>query len=278
MEEKLSKDSIEESEEKVAQVANEETSKVPEEKLEEVPIQEASDNIQKEPKEEIPYTQEESAPNFTEAASEDHAKKPVKEDKGFQIVEKDIPIIISAPHSAKQLRNGKIQAKEAQTDYFATMISTRENVSCIYKTTFLNDDANADKDSAYKIELKNFIETKGIKYLFDLHTMSDKRLPDVCIAINGGKNIQNRYTELQDIISAFNSNGISTVTVDEPFKASDPNCISNYIATNCNIPCFHIEINKKFSSIFNIFSKSSFNKQAIEDSLCRAIQILKTRM
>lgn len=205
-------------------------------------------------------------------------KEQGKNVKGFNIVEKSVPIMISAPHSAKQFRNGKVQAKESQTDYFANMISVRENVSCIYKTAFLNDDANADKDSEYKLELKNFVETNGIKYLIDLHTMSDKRLPDICIAINGGKNIQNKYTELQDIISAFNSNGISTVTVDEPFKAADPNCISNYISTECNIPCFHIEINKKFSSITNLFSKSSFNKQNVENSLCRAVELLKTRI
>jgi len=206
------------------------------------------------------------------------SKAQNKNVKGFEIVEKSFPIMISAPHSAKQLRNGKVQAKEAQTDYFANMIANRENVSCIYKTVFLNDDANADRDSEYKVELKNFIEANGIKYLIDLHTMSDKRLPDICIAINGGKNIQNRYTELQDIINAFNSNGISTVTVDEPFKAADPNCISNYISTTCNIPCFHIEINKKFSSIMNIFTKSTFNRQSVEESLCKAVEVLKTRI
>ena len=239
-------------------------------------VQAAAEQVNQEPIE--PEVQTAAEPEKPKEKKPKMSKEQGKNTKGFQIVTNTVPIMISAPHSAKQLRNGKVQAKEAQTDYFATMIANRENVSCIFKTAFLNDDANADKESEYKVELKNFVQKNGIKYLLDLHTMSDKRLPDICIAINGGKNIQNRYTELQDIISAFNSNGISTVTVDEPFKAADPNCISNYISTTCNIPCFHIEINKKFSSITNLFSKSPFNKQSVEDSLCRAVQLLKTRI
>lgn len=201
-----------------------------------------------------------------------------EEVKDFEIMKRNIPIIISAPHSTKQLRNGKVQSKENYTDIFATNISDRENVSCIYKTVFLNDDVNADKDSNYKRALKEFIETNNIEYLIDLHTMSDKRLPNVCIGINGGKNIMNKYDILQGIVNAFVTNGISSVTVDEPFKATDPNCISNYIATTCNIPCFQIEINKKFASITNLFSKSNFNKKSIEDSLCDAVRFLKDNL
>lgn len=201
-----------------------------------------------------------------------------EEIKDFEIITKNIPIIISAPHSAKQLRNGKVQSKESYTDIFATNISERENVSCIYKTVFLNDDVNADKDSAYKEVLREFVVSNDIRYLVDLHTMSDKRLPDICIAINGGKNIMNKYDILQGIIDAFNNHGISSVTVDEPFKAMDPNCISNYISTNCNIPCFHIEINKKFASLPNLLFKSTFNKKIIEDALCDAVKVLKDNL
>ena len=117
-----------------------------------------------------------------------------------------------------------------------------------------------------------------VKYLIDLHTMSDKRLPNVCISINGGKNIMNKYDILQGIVNAFATNGISSVTVDEPFKATDPNCISNFIATNCNIPCFQIEINKKFASFTTAFSKSPFNKKSVEEALCEAVKFLKDNL
>ncbi len=199
--------------------------------------------------------------------------------KDYEIMQRNFPIIISAPHSAKQYRNGKVQNKEMYTDTFAINVADKENVSCIYKTLYKNDDANSDQDSPYKLALKDYIMQNNIRYLVDLHTMSDKRLPDVCIAINAGKNIQNNYELLQGIIDAFNKNGISSVTVDEPFKAADSNCISNYIATNCNIPCFHIEINKKFSGLASLFSSNKdFNKQAIENSLCDAIKVMKNSL
>lgn len=195
--------------------------------------------------------------------------------KDYTIIEKSIPIMISAPHSAKQFRNGKVQSKEQYTDYFAISISEKENVNCIYKTAFLNDDVNIDETSEYKTELEQFINKNHIKFLIDLHTMSDKRLPDICIAINAGKNILNNYDILQEIISIFDSNGISSVTVDEPFRAKDPNCISNYISSNCNIPCFQIEINKKFSSLSTKLFNKTFNKVMIENSLCSVVNMLK---
>ena len=201
-----------------------------------------------------------------------------EETKDFEIVTRDIPIILSAPHCVRQLRNGMIQAKESFTDTFAITISEKENINCIYKTIFLNDDANADKDSSYKLALKEFVESNNIKYLIDLHTMSAKRLPDVCISINSGKNIKNNYDLLQQLINAFNNNGISSVTVDEPFKASDPNCISNYISTTCGIPCFHIELNKKFANPLNFIFKPTFNKQAVENALTEVVKVLKNNL
>lgn len=206
-------------------------------------------------------------------------KQDKSEIKDYEIIQRNFPIIISAPHSAKQFRNGKVQTKEFYTDTLAINVSDKENISCIYKTLFNNDDANADQDSPYKLALKDYIIQNDIRFLLDLHTMSDKRLPEICIAINSGKNIQNNYDLLQEIIAAFNKNGISSVTVDEPFKASNENCISNYIASNCNIPCFHIEINKKFSGLASLFSSNkSFNKQAIESSLCEVVKAMKNRL
>lgn len=201
-----------------------------------------------------------------------------EETKDFEIVSRNIPIILSAPHCVRQLRNGIVQSKESYTDTFAITISEKENISCIYKTVFLNDDANADKDSSYKLALKEFVEANDIRYLIDLHTMSDKRLPNVCISINAGKNIKNNYDLLQQVITAFNNNGISSVTVDEPFKAADPNCISNYISTSCDIPCFHIELNKKFASPLNFIFKTPFNKQVVENALTDVVKVLKNNL
>ena len=96
-----------------------------------------------------------------ELNSENTKKEEIKD---FEIIERNFPIIISAPHSTKQLRNGKVQSKENYTDILATNVSDKENVSCIYKTTFLNDDANADEESNYKNALKEYVIANDVKY------------------------------------------------------------------------------------------------------------------
>ena len=46
----------------------------------------------------------------------------------------------------------------------------------------------------------------------------------------------------------INKYGFKNVTVDVPFAAANPNCVSTYIAKECDIIAFQIEINAKYRS------------------------------
>lgn len=58
-------------------------------------------------------------------------------------------IIISAPHSAPQTRNGKIKLSESFTGVIAKLLNKYFGYSIIYKTKNCDDDVNYDENSSY---------------------------------------------------------------------------------------------------------------------------------
>lgn len=164
----------------------------------------------------------------------------------FNIENNNSKVMFSAPHCFPQFRNGKIKSAEPKTRFLIEGFSQAFNCSCIYKTKFYNNDPNWDEESTYKEQLVGFISENNVKFLFDIHSMYFERPVDICIGINSGKNILERYDILDMIVNSFKKAGFETVLVDNPFSASNPNTVSAYVSNKCLIPCFQIEINNKF--------------------------------
>lgn len=173
-----------------------------------------------------------------------------------------IPIIVSAPHSVEQTRDGKRKYGEYQTGVLAQLLRENIDCSCIYKTKNNNDDANFDDKSDYKDELIKFIKINSINYLIDLHQLAPFRKELIDIGTGKGRNLLGRLDIAESVKRLFQNNGFSDVSIDDPFDAAYPYTISSYVSRTCNIPCIQIEINSKllipddpeyaFDKIFNI--------------------------
>lgn len=163
----------------------------------------------------------------------------------FNIEDRKSKVMFSAPHCFPQLRNGEIKSAEPKTSVLIETLSKDFNCSCIYKTKFYNNDPNWDENSTYKEQLADFILKNNVKLLFDLHSMYYKRPVDVCVGINSGKNILNKYDISDMIVESFKATGLKTVLVDSPFSAANPNTVSAYISNKCTIPCFQLELNNR---------------------------------
>lgn len=179
-------------------------------------------------------------------------KRKQNKEKSFEIINGSIPIILSAPHSVKQTRNGKIKEAEGETGAIVQILAEKTGAYAIYKTYNNNDDANYDiYNNLYKEELKQIIESNNIKLLLDLHGAKYESNFDVEIGTDDGKNIND--VKLVEILKdSFNKNGIKNVKENEKFKASTIHTISKYISENTGISCVQIEIAGQFRYIENI--------------------------
>ena len=164
-----------------------------------------------------------------------------KHSKSFELLEGEGAVIISAPHSVEQTRNGKIKNAEPQTGALAKMLHDVLNCPVIYKTKNCCDDANYDEHSSYKQALLEYIRKNNIAFLIDLHQLAPTR--DVKIDIGTGK-LKNVFDfEFINIaLKVFSSRNIGLIQIDTPFDATYPFTVSSYISSACNISCLQIEM------------------------------------
>lgn len=116
------------------------------------------------------------------------------------VVEKygDVPILLSAPHSVKQIRGGVVKAHEFYTGAIVECLAKEIGCSCITKQYLLenlhNDDPNTDATScSYKTAVNQFMQEHKISLFVDIHGLSGKRDSVVDICIDGGKNVHTMH-------------------------------------------------------------------------------------
>ena len=166
--------------------------------------------------------------------------------KNYKIIPGKIPILLSAPHSVKQVRNKEIKWEDALTGGIVEYLCDTTNTFGIIRTCNLNDDPNYNDDSIslqYKYEINNLINENNIIYLFDIHGCSNKYDFDIAIGTNNGNNLSCDKEEFNNIKTLL-SNDFS-VSIDTKFKASKPYTISNYNHNFSNITCIQLEVIKK---------------------------------
>lgn len=170
--------------------------------------------------------------------------------ESFKYIKGKEKIILSAPHSVSQIRNGKIKGKDIATGTIAISLQKSLNCYCIYKTRNNNDDANYDiEKNPYKDKLLEIIEKEDIKFLLDIHGAKANQGFDIDIATNNLKNVNGKTEYVTDFINIGKKYGINNITVDKVFKASTIHTIACTISEKLKIPCLEIEISKEYRDI-----------------------------
>lgn len=189
--------------------------------------------------------------------------------ESFQLIDGSGLVMISAPHSVEQTRNGKTKCAEPQTGVLALLLNEKLGCPIIYKTKNCNDDANYDKNSVYKLNLADYIVKTDIKLLIDLHQLSSSRIVNVNLGVANYNHVDNRQIPII-IVNEFLRQGITDINIDEPFKAEHPYTISSYIRRVTGVQCIQIEINSRL--LFGTLADEYFLK--VYKSLRNSIQRL----
>jgi len=172
-------------------------------------------------------------------------------------------ILISAPHGVSQVRLGK--HKVAEIGSLATALYIKETTNCnfIAKTKNNNDDANFDENSNYKNTIFELIDKQQIKYIIDIHGLSNKRKCDINLGTHLGKNIENSPVIFDKLTSMLAAENFS-VSIDQPFMAAHYTIASSTKNLQHQLWTIQIEINcditnkkenfSRFEKLLNIFT------------------------
>lgn len=173
--------------------------------------------------------------------------------RSFNVVKGKIPIVVSAPHTVKQLREGKIKAAENQTGAIASILGEETGCFIIYKTYNNQDDANYDiENNEYKEEIKHIVKENNIKLLLNIHGARDEHNFDIDLGTSYGENINDNIEIIEELKECFKRNEIENVTENKTFKADTIRTISKYINEETKIPCIQVEIAWKYRDLDNL--------------------------
>lgn len=175
-------------------------------------------------------------------------------------------ILVSAPHAVEQIRNGKIKYAEPETALIALHLNSK-GYPCVIKTRNDNDDANFDEKSDYRDNLIKYCKENNIKFVLDLHQLSDKREMDFCLGTGGNKH-KNLLENLKiiDIFKYYFEKNNFSIKINDPYDADAPNVVSTVCAKN-SIPSVLLEINCKVVSAFCGGTKLEAIMKIIEEIL-----------
>lgn len=161
----------------------------------------------------------------------------------FRIISGVGSTMLSAPHSVKQRRDGREKLPDYFTGEIALEVSFRTGVPLIIKTSNKNDDANYDFNCRYKQELLNYIRQNNIKYLVDLHGISNRYGVDIDICTNTYMNVHNDENLVEEV-RAILLKKFEIVSVDNLFAASRDGVVSKYVSEHSNVKAIQLELSK----------------------------------
>lgn len=163
-----------------------------------------------------------------------------------------IPVMVSAPHSVKHLRNSSVKNEDMLTGGIAEYLTEITGCHAISNLSSISD-PNYDSNSPYKKILLEYIKKKNIKYLLDLHGAS--YLNDFSIDIgtspdNNGviNSFHNDNKLFNDVVSILSNTSILNelpITVNHKFKAGE-RTITYFVSHNSDCKCLQLEINGKY--------------------------------
>lgn len=152
-----------------------------------------------------------------------------------------IPILFTAPHTMKQLReDGSIKLNEPYTKGIALYLNKYCNVNCMVKLKDTGIDSNNDNYDEFKTEIKRFVKDNNIKLVIDLHGASNNNSFDV--EFGTMNNLSSDFSTVRELEEAFTENGITNIKYNDPFKGG---AITRSLY-ELDVDVIQIEINSNF--------------------------------
>ena len=169
-------------------------------------------------------------------------------DGDFVIKKGIIPILFTAPHTMKQVReDGSVKVSEPYTKAIALYLNKHFDVNCMVKLKDTGLDSNKDNDDEFKTELLRFIKENNIRLVIDLHGSDKSREFDV--EFGTLNNLSADFSTIREFEEAFTENGIKNVQHNDPFKGG---AITKYIYGIDDVEAIQIEINGKYRDYTNL--------------------------
>ena len=166
----------------------------------------------------------------------------------YVLVKGDIPVLITAPHTMKQIKaDGSIKQAETFTKAIAMYLNDVCKSSYLIKILDTGMDSNRDNHDDFKTDLINFVKDNNIKLVIDLHGADRNR--DFDVEFGTMNNLTADITTIKELQEAFIHNGLINIEHNNPFKGG---AITQYLYNVKDVEVIQLEINGRFRDFKHI--------------------------
>lgn len=159
------------------------------------------------------------------------------------VAEGSVPVLVSVPHAIAHMRDGMQKSGEVNTDVLGLIL--HEHAGChLIMNAGVPGDPNHDESNIYKERLVEYVRTRGIVMVIDVHGASLDREFDFELGTGKGTNVE-RFPECVELFRTLPELDEMNVTVDKYFPACQDCRVSSFVSTYADVPCLQIEINRR---------------------------------
>ena len=116
-----------------------------------------------------------------------------------------IPLLLSAPHSASHWRKGRLKKEEGFTAAITRYVAAHTGAHALYTHYQSTKDPNWHKDAPYKQALEHTINQHQIRFVLDIHGMSNRHKIGLVLGTINGRSCPPAHE--RHIIHTLTNNG-----------------------------------------------------------------------
>ena len=168
-------------------------------------------------------------------------------DDYFGIIEGSIPVLLSAPHGARHLRNGRWKGEDEYTSSLAITLGASTGASVVFVKNKTEEDSNCLTSTRYKEAIRKLVDKKGIKFLADIHGADIARDYKISVGIIDEEDMEKcscpQYKSvIEKAIRAFQYPLFNL----DAFTAGSPETVTSFARHVCGIEAAQFEINARY--------------------------------
>jgi len=165
-------------------------------------------------------------------------------DDYFSMIGGEIPLLLSAPHGAKHLRDDAWKEEDEYTSSLAIKLGELTGAFVIYVKNKTQEDSNHLFTTKYKVAIKKLLEEKEIKFLADLHGADEVRNYKVNIGIIDKNDMKKcSCPTLKPIIEECFKGFQEPLFNLDLFTAGPPRTVTSFAKNVCRVEAAQFEIN-----------------------------------
>ena len=168
----------------------------------------------------------------------------------FRYLPGRLPVLLSAPHAAAHMRNGRLKEEDDYTGGLALLAGEISGAHVLYACCKSDTDPNFDLVAPYKIALKHLVRRHRIGFVLDVHGCAAYREFGIGLGTMRG---QSCPQHLRLILTTLHRLGyreggpwLSRIDIDQTFSAAGgprQETITRYCWQKLRVPAAQLEFN-----------------------------------